>query len=135
MSEQHPVDTTTPSTETNVSTPRRQPVCVTRPRIDIQETDTAFYLFADLPGVDEHSTEVVVEKNILKISGKADLFAPEGYEQVHRESSQRHYERLIRLPEDVNPAQLQAVVKNGVLTLTLPKTQEARTIRVQVNPG
>lgn len=113
----------------------RQQRTVTRPRLDIRETDQAFFLYADMPGVDDRSTEVVVEKRILTISGTASLFEGEGYEQVYKESGPRYYERLIRLPEDVDAAQLEAHVKNGVLKIKLPKTQAAQTVRVQVQPG
>jgi len=110
-------------------------VRVTRPRIDIHESDNGFVLYADMPGVDEKSTEVLVEKNVLTIQGTAKFSVPEGFEEIHREAGQRYYERLIRLPEDVDATKLEAKVRNGVLTLHLPKTTEARPIRVQVNAG
>lgn len=114
---------------------RVQARIVTRPRIDIHEADDAFVLLADMPGADESTTEVLVEKNILTLKGETDLFAPEGFVPVHRESGQRYYERLIRLPEEVDAAKLEATVKNGVLKVILPKNSRARTLRIQVNPG
>lgn len=114
---------------------RVQARIVTRPRIDIHEADDAFVLFADMPGADESTTEVLVEKNILTLKGETDLFAPEGFVSVHRESGQRYYERLIRLPEEVDATKLEATVKNGVLKVILPKNSRARTLRIQVNPG
>lgn len=108
---------------------------ITRPRLDIQETDSTYFLYVDMPGVDETTTEVLVEKNVLTIKGTANLFEPEGFEAVYRESGQRYYERHIRLPEEVEATRLQATVKNGVLKITLPKAAQAQTIRVQVNAG
>ncbi len=108
---------------------------ITRPRLDIQETDSTYFLYVDMPGVDETTAEVLVEKNILSIKGTANLFEPEGFEAVYRESGQRYYERFIRLPEEVEAPRLQATVKNGVLKITLPKAAQAQTIRVPVNAG
>ncbi len=139
MSNEHQELKTTENVAAETCQPQRRevptPRVVTRPRIDIHETDSAYVLFADMPGVDEKSAEVLVEKQILTIKGEAELFQPEGFEQVYRESNHRYYERLIRLPEEVDPSQLEAAVKNGVLRLHLPKTNAARTIRVQVNAG
>lgn len=108
---------------------------VTRPKIDILETESAYLLNADMPGVDETTTEVLVEKNILTIKGVAAAFNPEGFESVYRESGQRNYQRMIRLPEEVEPSRMEATVKNGVLKIKLPKSETAKTIRVQVNAG
>ncbi|WP_237227723.1 Hsp20/alpha crystallin family protein [Rubinisphaera sp. JC750] len=137
MSDETKLTTTNQAAEATEQTcnPRTARVRVTRPRIDIHESDSGFVLYADMPGVDEKSTEVLVEKNVLTIQGTARFEVPEGFSEVHREANQRFYERLIRLPEDVDATKLQASVRNGVLTLQLPKTTEARPIRVQVNAG
>ncbi len=108
---------------------------MTRPRTDIRETDQAYLLQADMPGIDESSAEVTVEKKVLTIRGTTRPFAPEGFENVYKESDQRLYERIFRLPEEVDPTSLEATVKNGVLTVTLPKRREAQPVRIQVNAG
>ncbi|MBR9802969.1 Hsp20/alpha crystallin family protein [bacterium] len=137
MSDETKLTTTNQTAETTEQASNSRParVRVTRPRIDIHESDSGFVLYADMPGVDEKSTEVLVEKNVLTIQGTARFEAPEGFAEVHREATQRFYERLIRLPEEVEATKLQASVRNGVLTLHLPKTTEAQPIRVQVNAG
>ncbi|MCG6157884.1 Hsp20/alpha crystallin family protein [Rubinisphaera margarita] len=108
---------------------------MTRPRTDIRETDQAYLLQADMPGIDESTAEVTVEKKVLTIRGTTQPYTPEGFENVYRESDQRFYERVFRLPEEVDPTALEATVKNGVLTVTLPKRQEAQPVRVRINAG
>lgn len=114
---------------------RQQLGGVTRPRVDILETESAYLLQVDMPGVDETTSEVLVEKDLLSIKGTTATFEPAGFEPVYRESGQRYYERLIRLPEEVEATKMEATVKNGVLKIRLPKSEKAQTIRVQVNAG
>ncbi|HCS55747.1 Hsp20/alpha crystallin family protein [Rubinisphaera sp.] len=107
----------------------------TRPRTDIRETETGFLLQVDMPGIDESTAEITVEKNVLTITGTAHLYQPEGFEKVYKESDQRYYERVFRLPEDVDSTALSASVKNGVLTVSIPKSKAALPVRVPINAG
>jgi HSP20 family molecular chaperone IbpA len=72
---------------------------------------------------------------VLTITGTAHLYQPEGFEKVYKESDQRHYERVFRLPEDVDSTALSASVKNGVLTVSIPKSKAALPVRVPINAG
>src|SRR6056297_1639599 len=85
----------------------------TRPRTDIRETDRGYLLLVDMPGVDESHVDVIVEKGVLTIRGEAGFEAPEGFEHVHKEADSRKYERVFRLPEEVDVTGLTASVKNG----------------------
>ncbi len=104
---------------------RARPVAHVRPRVDMFETDTGYVLRAELPGADESSVEVRVERDILTISAEVDLPQPEGFKAVYGTAGRQHYERAFKLADNVNPQGIDATVKNGLLSLTLPKVQPA----------
>lgn len=106
-----------------------------RPRADIYETDDAWLIALEMPGVDENGTDVSVEKGVLTVSGEADAFDTEGYEQYFKGFSARRYERTFRIPEEVDAAAIDAHVKSGILRLTLPKAEEARPQKISVKAG
>ncbi|MCA8986352.1 MAG: Hsp20/alpha crystallin family protein [Planctomycetaceae bacterium] len=108
---------------------------VTRPRTDIHETESAYVIQADMPGVDESSAQVSFEKNVLTISGEPQFNAPEGFESVYHESSARYFERSFRLNEQVNPQELKATVSRGVLTVVIPKAEELRRVQIPIQAG
>jgi HSP20 family molecular chaperone IbpA len=102
------------------------------PRVDIYETADGVVLLADMPGVDENSVAVTLEKNILTIEGRVDFVRPEGYDLAYAEYGVGDYYRTFALSDEVDRARIEASVKNGVLKLTLPKAESARTRKVQV---
>lgn len=113
------------STAAPVVPNKTRPVAHVRPRVDMFETDTGYVLRAELPGADESSVEVRVERDILTISAEVDLPQPDGFKAVYGAAGRRHYERAFKLADNVNPQGIDATVKNGLLSLTLPKVQPA----------
>ena len=105
------------------------------PAVDILETDTELQLYADMPGVDESSVDITLDKDILTITGHADTTAPEGYEAVYREFTRGDYQRSFTISEAVDAEKISASVKNGVLQLTLPKSAPAIVKKIKVNAG
>ena len=103
-----------------------------QPRIDIHESENEFVIEADLPGVSKENLRVEVEKNRLTISGTRT--------SEERKDSPIHIERYSRatlvrsftLGTDVNPEAIKALMKDGVLTLTLPKVERALPRRIEV---
>jgi HSP20 family protein len=103
-----------------------------QPRIDIHESETDFVIEADLPGVSKENLRVEIEKNRLTISGTRTF--------EERKDSPIHVERYSRatlvrsftLGTDVNPEGIKAQMKDGVLTLTLPKVERALPRRIEV---
>ena len=111
-------------------TPENEPVYV--PRVDVRETAEAFVVVADLPGADEKSVEATVQKRVLTIEGWNQLEKPQGGEELGREFGAGRFRRDFTLPDAVDPERIQARVKNGVLTVTIPKKEEVKARKIQV---
>ncbi len=96
------------------------------PRVDISETDEGFRVTAELPGLEEKDFEVSLEGDVLTIKGEKKLAHEEKREgYTHVETSSGSFQRAFRLPVEVDPDAVKAEFKNGVLTVTLPKPEEA----------
>lgn len=102
------------------------------PRVDIYEVDDTVVLVADMPGVDENSVDITLEKNILKINGFAHPQAPQDFEPAYAEYRYGNYERTFALSDEVDRDKIEATVKNGVLRLVMPKAEEAKTRKITV---
>lgn len=106
------------------------------PAVDIIENEQNLVLKAELPGVNPKDIEVRVEDGTLYLKGERKLEKEAREENYHRiERSYGSFTRSFTLPASVNTDQVQANYKDGVLTLTLPKREEAKpkTIKVQVS--
>ncbi|HXI87638.1 MAG TPA: Hsp20/alpha crystallin family protein [Parvularculaceae bacterium] len=109
------------------------------PTIDLRETDETYEIEAELPGVSEKDIDVEVTDNVLTIRGEKrferDDQDKKGYRLVER--SFGSFARSIPLPTEVDPDHVDAVFKNGVLTLSLPKPPEAvrRSRRIEIKKG
>jgi HSP20 family molecular chaperone IbpA len=91
------------------------------PRTDIYETDEAIFLVADVPGVDENSLEITLEKNVLTINGYVTPTPPEGYTLSYAEYDIGDYVRRFSLSNEIDQQGIEASVKDGTLRLRLPK--------------
>ncbi|MBR0785324.1 Hsp20/alpha crystallin family protein [Bradyrhizobium iriomotense] len=97
------------------------------PAVDVAESDKAYEITAELPGMDEKDIEVNVANDGLTIKGEKRVEKEEQQKDYY--VSERRYgsfERYFRLPEDVEADKIEASFKNGVLKVTLPKTAEAQ---------
>ncbi|KPK14986.1 MAG: hypothetical protein AMJ62_11100 [Myxococcales bacterium SG8_38] len=102
--------------------------------VDIREEGDAFYVDAEVPGVSAEDIKVDVEKNVLTISGerKVEKEETEGsYRRVERQYGS--FSRSFTLPETVNADAIHADLKNGVLTLRLPKKEAPKPRAIPVN--
>ena len=96
------------------------------PRVDISETDEEFRVTAELPGLEEKDFEVSLEGDVLTIKGEKKVAHEEQREgYTHVETFGGSFHRAFRLPVEVDPDAVKADFKNGVLTVTLPKPEEA----------
>jgi HSP20 family protein len=113
------------------------PVWNTRnPAVDVRETDQGYLMEAELPGLSDKDIELNIEDNILTLSSREAESKEEkknGY--LIRERRQAEFCRTFVLPKDVEREKIKAEFKNGLLTVSLPKREEAkpRKIDVQVN--
>ena len=105
----------------------------TTPIVDVQEKADAYRLEAELPGLTEKDFTVNVEHNLLTISSQqehSEEREENGY--VIRERRSGAFRRSFALPEDVDADQISATFKNGLLTLTVPKTGKAQARQIAV---
>jgi len=99
----------------------------TSPAVDISETDKAYEITAELPGMDERNIEVNVANGGLTIKGeKKDEKEEKKKDYYLSERRYGSFERYFTLPESVDADKIEAAFKNGVLKVTLPKTAEAQ---------
>jgi HSP20 family protein len=103
-----------------------------RPAVDLLETDTEWVLHVEMPGVTHSNVNVSLEKNDLKVSGTADFSGPENARCIVGLSGPRVYERTFRLSDDISRDKIDAEVRQGILTLRLPKSQEAKKVALPV---
>ena len=101
------------------------------PKVDIYEEGETVYLLADMPGVDQESIDITLEKNILTITGFVDD-EMEDYGLAYSEYRVGDYERTFALSDEVDRSKIEATVSDGVLKLTLPKAEEAKARKIAV---
>ena len=118
--------------QTPVETERTRNRKVYVPKADIIETGGAMVLYADMPGVDEKSVEVTLEKNILTITGTVAPQDFSGRSICYAEYDVGDYERAFTISDEVDRDHIEASVKNGVLTLTLRKAPQAEVRKITV---
>jgi HSP20 family molecular chaperone IbpA len=105
------------------------------PKVDIVESAHEIVVVADMPGVDERSVEVVLEKDVLTIYGKVEWQEPTTHDLVYREYGIGDFQRAFTLSDAIDQERIEAHVKNGVLRVTLPKALEARVKQIPVRAG
>ena len=110
--------------------PENEPVYV--PRVDVREGAEGFVVAADMPGIDEKSVEATVQNRVLTIEGWTKAERPQGHEELGREFGAGRFRRDFTLPDAVDPDRIQARVKNGVLTVSIPKKDEVKVRKIQV---
>ena len=102
--------------------------------IDLVENDDEFVLTVDLPGFERDEVEITVTNHTLRIEAEHEESTEEEEEQyLRKERRHESIQRSIRLPGDVDTESVNARMKNGVLTLTLPKAESetARSIEIE----
>lgn len=108
------------------------------PEADVMETTDEIRVLVELPGMRAEDVEVDLENNILTISGEKQEERREGDRESRWHLSERRYGRFSRsfvLPRDVEPDSIQARFENGVLSVTVPKSERARPRRIQIDHG
>ncbi len=106
------------------------------PPVDIYENENDIVLKAELPGIDPKDVEVRVEDSTLYLKGERKFEKETKEENYHRvERSYGSFARSFSLPNSINADKVKAEYKDGLLTLTLPKREEAKpkTIKIDVS--
>ena len=105
------------------------------PPVDIVENENGIQLVADLPGVSKDRLGVRVDGESLTIEGSASVSVADGFELVHQEVRHPAYRRSFTLSRELDASKIEASLKDGVLTLHIPKAEEARPRRIDVKVG
>ncbi len=105
----------------------------TWPAIDVAEKDDAILVRAEVPGCKPEDIEISVYGNTLTLSGeKKESHEANGDGYYHMESTWGSFRREVPLSAEVDPNKIEAVVKEGVLSVTLPKAEKSKAVKVKV---
>jgi len=108
------------------------PARVFLPTADIFETNDALNVVLEMPGVDKNSVDIRVEDGVLKIEGRLDFSKYQGLQPLYTEYNVGHYSRSFRLSSKIDQNKIAAELNDGVLSLVLPKVEEAKPRTIQV---
>ena len=103
------------------------------PVTDIFETDQALTLKLEMPGVAKDRVEVRVENDVLTIEGRIDFGVYESLRPLYTEYNVGNYARTFQLSSKIDQDRISAALKDGVMTLVLPKIERAKPRMIQVN--
>lgn len=102
------------------------------PQTDIVENKTSLIITMDLPGVKKEDVSVKLENNVLEIEGRIDYSPYEKLNPVYTEYNIGHYARNFTVSYEVDTSNIEAVLKDGVLSLSLLKAPEAKPREIPV---
>jgi len=119
-------------TENVSATERIRNVKTFVPRVDIYENKDSLFLLADMPGVNEKTVDIELEKNILTIAGRVENGSVEDASLMYSEYEIGDYERVFTLSDEIDRDKIVATVKNGVLRLELPKAEKIKPKKIAI---
>jgi HSP20 family protein len=102
------------------------------PALNTWEDGDAVWVEAELPGLTMADLEVLVSGNELTINGRREIAAPQGASYHRRERAQGAFSRSLALPWVIDANQVEATLRDGVLTVRLPKAESAKPKRIEV---
>ena len=103
-----------------------------RPVHQLRETDDAFALTVQLPGVARDGLDVTVEEDVLRVVGRRSWTPPADWSAVHRETTDAPFTLAVALGQAVAADRIAAELRDGVLRLSLPKVEAVRPRRITV---
>ena len=102
------------------------------PPVDIVEDAEGITLRADLPGVDRENLNIAVDGETLTLEGTVNLGESAGIQPVYSEIRVAEYRRSFVLGRDLDAGRIEASIRDGVLTLRIPKSEQAKPRRIEV---
>jgi HSP20 family protein len=106
------------------------------PALDVEENEDSFTLHIELPGVEPGDVDVSLEENVLTITGERRFYDDrevDGFRRVERHFGRFH--RAVRLPDRVDADRVEAHYQDGMLTILVPKAEDAKPRRIAINAG
>lgn len=125
-----PRDSSNPNASGSESS--KPPAAYFTPPIDIHEGPDGLILEADLPGATENNVSIQLEDNVLSLHAQVKTPAPEGARILHQEYQVGDFYRSFILSDEVERSRITAELRNGVLRLSLPKAERAKTHRIEI---
>jgi HSP20 family protein len=105
------------------------------PAVDIFENESGITVQADMPGVSRDRLDVHIDSDTLAIEGVADIPMPAGMDAIYADIRSKRYQRSFSLSRELDTERIEANLKDGVLTLHIPKREEHRPRRIEVQTG
>jgi len=105
------------------------------PNFRVEDTGSDLVVTAEVPGLTEKDMELSVTGDTVSLRGERKVEAPQGFSTHRQERSAYHFTRAFRLPAPVDAERVEANLKNGILTVKLPKAAEARPRAIPVKAG
>src|SRR5579859_8178189 len=103
--------------------------------VSIWETEDAFHAALIAPGLDENSIRVTIQEDTLSVDGELKFQPPEGARMIWQEFGPTRFQRVLRLGTPVDRDRVEAVYRNGLLMLTIPKSELAKPHRIPIRAG
>ena len=109
------------------------PARIYLPTTDIFETENALMVVMEMPGVVNEHADITVEDNVLTVTGRIDFSKYEKLHPVYTEYNIGHFQRSFSLaPSSIDEHRITAEMKDGVLTLTLPKAERVKARKIEL---
>lgn len=102
------------------------------PRVNLFDTGTSLVVLAEVPGLSEKDLQLTINQDVLTLKGERKSDAPDGSSIHRQERAPVRFARSFTLPTKIDPEKVVATVKDGVLTITLPKAPEAQPRQISV---
>ena len=102
------------------------------PRLNLFDTGTSFVIHAEVPGLEDKDVQLTVNQDVVTLKGERKADGPEGYSVHRQERGPVRFARSFTLPARVDSERTTAQLKNGVLSINLPKVAEAQPRQIAV---
>ena len=106
-----------------------------RPAVDIFEDDTGITVHADMPGVSKDRLDIRVNSDSLSISGDISIPLPEDMDALYADVRANRYQQSFSLSRELDTDNIDANLKDGILTLRIPKREEHKPRKIEVHTG
>jgi HSP20 family protein len=103
--------------------------------VNVWETNEGYHAALLVPGLNEETVSVTVHENVLNVEGELSYQAPEGARMLWQEFSPAKFRRSLRLGSAIDATRVEAMYRNGLLLVTLPKAEHAKPRHIQVQSG
>jgi HSP20 family protein len=102
------------------------------PAFDVHQDTDAYHVTAELPGFSDKDVKLDVHRGVVTVSGQRVATTPEGFRATHRERGMVKFSRSLRLPDEVDEEHIKASMKDGVLSVSLPKRAEVKPRQIPI---